>query len=229
MYRLLDLAGPEQASEVRQFLTELPEIRSRRSLSSGGTRGRISIARPLSGTGSRSDRGDECSRRRVRGGSSRRPGRRAKEGRCHSRALGPDSSRAERLAVNPASGWNSKSILKVVGATQATGQAVRTNGARLERDGQCQCSKSSAGVIHYAADAAHTVAMAILEPRRQPLEESVPREKPGSSSTNTFAAGLLASSAESDRYMFGNNSFGDCAPRPIGYMSHMGAEGHGKP
>jgi DNA-binding IclR family transcriptional regulator len=30
MYRLLDLAGPEQAREVRQFLTELPEIRSRR-------------------------------------------------------------------------------------------------------------------------------------------------------------------------------------------------------
>ena len=30
MYRLLDLAGPEQVGEVRQFLTELPEIRSRR-------------------------------------------------------------------------------------------------------------------------------------------------------------------------------------------------------
>jgi DNA-binding IclR family transcriptional regulator len=30
MYRLLDLASPEQASEVRQFLTELPEIRSSR-------------------------------------------------------------------------------------------------------------------------------------------------------------------------------------------------------
>jgi DNA-binding IclR family transcriptional regulator len=30
MYRLLDIAGPEQASDVRQFLTELPEIRSRR-------------------------------------------------------------------------------------------------------------------------------------------------------------------------------------------------------
>ena len=30
MYRLLDLAGPEQAGEVRQFLAELPEIRSRR-------------------------------------------------------------------------------------------------------------------------------------------------------------------------------------------------------
>ena len=30
MYRLLDLAGPEQADEVRQFLAELPEIRSRR-------------------------------------------------------------------------------------------------------------------------------------------------------------------------------------------------------
>ena len=28
MYRLLDLAGPEQAGEVRQFLAELPEIRS---------------------------------------------------------------------------------------------------------------------------------------------------------------------------------------------------------
>ncbi|HEV8174859.1 MAG TPA: IclR family transcriptional regulator C-terminal domain-containing protein, partial [Actinoplanes sp.] len=30
MYRLLDLAGPDQAGEVRQFLAELPEIRSRR-------------------------------------------------------------------------------------------------------------------------------------------------------------------------------------------------------
>ncbi|MDA0162608.1 helix-turn-helix domain-containing protein [Solirubrobacter ginsenosidimutans] len=30
MYRLLDLAGPEQAGEVRQFLAELPEIRARR-------------------------------------------------------------------------------------------------------------------------------------------------------------------------------------------------------
>jgi DNA-binding IclR family transcriptional regulator len=28
MYRLLDLAGPEQAGDVRQFLAELPEIRS---------------------------------------------------------------------------------------------------------------------------------------------------------------------------------------------------------
>jgi len=30
MYRLLDLAGPEQAGDVRQFLAELPDIRSRR-------------------------------------------------------------------------------------------------------------------------------------------------------------------------------------------------------
>src|SRR4029453_14259101 len=30
MYRLLDLAGPEQAGEGRQFLAELPEIRSRK-------------------------------------------------------------------------------------------------------------------------------------------------------------------------------------------------------
>ena len=30
MNRLLDLAGPDQADEVRQFLTELPEISSRR-------------------------------------------------------------------------------------------------------------------------------------------------------------------------------------------------------
>ena len=28
MYRLLDLAGPEQADDVRQFLAELPEIRA---------------------------------------------------------------------------------------------------------------------------------------------------------------------------------------------------------
>jgi DNA-binding IclR family transcriptional regulator len=30
MKRLLDLAGPEQADEVRQFLAELPDIRARR-------------------------------------------------------------------------------------------------------------------------------------------------------------------------------------------------------
>jgi DNA-binding IclR family transcriptional regulator len=30
MYRLLDLAGPEQAEDVRRFLAELPEIRARR-------------------------------------------------------------------------------------------------------------------------------------------------------------------------------------------------------
>jgi DNA-binding IclR family transcriptional regulator len=30
MYSLLDLAGPEQADDVRQFLAELPEIRARR-------------------------------------------------------------------------------------------------------------------------------------------------------------------------------------------------------
>jgi DNA-binding IclR family transcriptional regulator len=30
MYRLLDLAGPEQADQVQQFLGELPEIRARR-------------------------------------------------------------------------------------------------------------------------------------------------------------------------------------------------------
>ncbi len=30
MHRLLDLAGPDQAGDVRQFLAELPEIRSRR-------------------------------------------------------------------------------------------------------------------------------------------------------------------------------------------------------
>ena len=30
MYRLLDLASPQQAGEVRQFLAELPEIRTRR-------------------------------------------------------------------------------------------------------------------------------------------------------------------------------------------------------
>ena len=30
MYRLVDLAAPHQAAEVRHFLAELPEIRSRR-------------------------------------------------------------------------------------------------------------------------------------------------------------------------------------------------------
>jgi hypothetical protein len=36
MYRLLDLAGPEQAGEVRQVLAEPPEIRSRRLASNRG-------------------------------------------------------------------------------------------------------------------------------------------------------------------------------------------------
>jgi DNA-binding IclR family transcriptional regulator len=38
MYRLLDLAAPEQAGEVQQFLAELPEIRSSRlAFNRGGT------------------------------------------------------------------------------------------------------------------------------------------------------------------------------------------------
>jgi DNA-binding IclR family transcriptional regulator len=38
MYRLLDLAAPEQAGEVQQFLAELPDIRSRRmAFNRGGT------------------------------------------------------------------------------------------------------------------------------------------------------------------------------------------------
>jgi DNA-binding IclR family transcriptional regulator len=38
MNRLVDLAGPEQANEVRQFLAELPEIRTRRlAFNRGGT------------------------------------------------------------------------------------------------------------------------------------------------------------------------------------------------
>jgi DNA-binding IclR family transcriptional regulator len=37
MHRLLDLAGPDQAGEVRQFLSELPEIRSRRLAFNRGT------------------------------------------------------------------------------------------------------------------------------------------------------------------------------------------------
>jgi DNA-binding IclR family transcriptional regulator len=37
MNRLLDLARPEQADEVRQFLSELPEIRSRRLAFKRGT------------------------------------------------------------------------------------------------------------------------------------------------------------------------------------------------
>ena len=36
MYRLLDLAGPEQAGKVRQFVAELPAIRSTRLAFSRG-------------------------------------------------------------------------------------------------------------------------------------------------------------------------------------------------
>ena len=37
MYRLLDLAGPQQAGDVRQFLSGLPEIRSSRVAFNRGT------------------------------------------------------------------------------------------------------------------------------------------------------------------------------------------------
>jgi DNA-binding IclR family transcriptional regulator len=48
-YRLLDLAGPQQAGEVRQFLAELPEIRSRRlAFNRGATFGdAFTVATPL--------------------------------------------------------------------------------------------------------------------------------------------------------------------------------------
>jgi DNA-binding IclR family transcriptional regulator len=49
MYRLLDLASPEQAGEVRQFLAELPEIRSRRLAFNRGVTftGAFAVATPL--------------------------------------------------------------------------------------------------------------------------------------------------------------------------------------
>ena len=49
MNRLLDLAGPEQVGEVRQFLAELPEIRSRRlAFNRGVTFGdAFAVATPL--------------------------------------------------------------------------------------------------------------------------------------------------------------------------------------
>ena len=65
MYRLLDLAGPDQAEAVRQFLAELPEIRSRRlAFNRGATApGCVRRGHAPAGTRRRSDRGDQCSRR----------------------------------------------------------------------------------------------------------------------------------------------------------------------
>ncbi|MGW4517359.1 IclR family transcriptional regulator [Streptomyces sp. NPDC004393] len=49
MYRLLELAGAEQAGEVRQFLAELPEIRSRRLAFNRGVtfKDAFAVATPL--------------------------------------------------------------------------------------------------------------------------------------------------------------------------------------
>ena len=49
MYRLLDLAGPEQAGAVRQFLADPPEIRSRRLAFNRGATfpGAFVVATPL--------------------------------------------------------------------------------------------------------------------------------------------------------------------------------------
>ena len=87
MYRLLDLAGPQQAGEVRQFLTELPEIRSRgaRLQPRNHVRRRVRRGHALVGIRRQSDRGDQCCRRRFRSRSARRHWRRTQEGRCHSR------------------------------------------------------------------------------------------------------------------------------------------------
>ena len=51
MYRLLDLAGPDQAEAVRQFVDELPEIHSRGlAFNRGATfRGAFVVATPLLG------------------------------------------------------------------------------------------------------------------------------------------------------------------------------------
>jgi IclR family acetate operon transcriptional repressor len=46
MYRLLDLAGPEQTDAVGQFLAELPEIRSRRLAFNRGATSRVRSSWP---------------------------------------------------------------------------------------------------------------------------------------------------------------------------------------
>ena len=65
MYRLLDLAGPEQAGEVRQFLAELPEIRATRlAFNRGATfADAFVVATPLLAPRRQAHRGDQCSRR----------------------------------------------------------------------------------------------------------------------------------------------------------------------
>ena len=87
MYRLLDLAGPEQAGEVRQFLAELPEIRSTRlAFNRGATfADAFVVATPLLAPRRQAHRRDQRSRRPVRSRSSRRPRRRAQDRRCRAR------------------------------------------------------------------------------------------------------------------------------------------------
>ena len=68
-------------------------------------RGRVCRGHAPAGTRRQSDRGDQCSRRRFRSGSSRRDRRRAQEGRRHSRARNTASNHPDRrhMAANAAS------------------------------------------------------------------------------------------------------------------------------
>ena len=81
MHRLLDLAGPEQAGHVRQFLTELPEIRARRLAFNRGVTiaDAFVVATPLL---ARDGRMIAAIRRprQLRGGSSRQSRRGTQEG-----------------------------------------------------------------------------------------------------------------------------------------------------
>jgi DNA-binding IclR family transcriptional regulator len=88
MDRLLDLAGPDQAGEVRQFLAELPEIRATRlAFNRGGhVRRRVRRRHAPADTRRQANRGDQRSRRRVRSRSSRRRRRSAQTGGRHARS-----------------------------------------------------------------------------------------------------------------------------------------------
>ena len=147
MNRLLDLARPEQADEVRQFLSELPEIRSRRLAFNRGTTfaDAFAVATPCwpwTAVWSRRSLQPSTRQKRIVSTTSVKNSRRPSA----LSALSTDSNRAEK-AVNRASRLELGSTRRRR-YTQAAGQS-RTHRARLEREPANVNARIPSGAIYY--------------------------------------------------------------------------------
>ena len=146
MYRLLDLAGPERADDVRRFLAELPEIRATGLAFNRGTTlaDAFVVATPLLGPRRLGHRGDQ---RRGRGTGSRstRPARRRPQAsRCGARRARPPGPHP-RERVTPPSACTGSLAASTHSRKPHTkrDQQRRTMAARWTRSSACSTDRST--------------------------------------------------------------------------------------